>query len=58
MIIGLDYVIIAYAIWVITFVLYIILIKRRLKIITHSISVIEKRNSVKTSSDGDDIDSL
>ena len=58
MIIGLDYVIIAYAIWVITFGLYIILIKRRLKIITHSISVIEKRNSGKNSGDVDDIDRL
>lgn len=58
MIMGLDYVIIAYAIWVITFGLYIILIKRRLKIITHSISLIEKRNSGKTSSFVDDIDSI
>ena len=58
MIKGLDYVIIAYAIWVITFGLYIILIKRRLKIITHSISVVEKRNSGRTSDDVDDIDSI
>ena len=45
MLIGLEYVISAYGIWLITFVLYIILTKRRLKTTINSLAVIEERFS-------------
>ena len=45
MLIGLDYVIAAYGIWLITFVVYIILTKRRLKTISHAVAGLEERFS-------------
>ena len=46
MLIGLEYVIAAYGIWLITFVVYIILTKRRLKTTSHAVSALEERFSV------------
>ena len=48
MIIGLEYVIAAYGIWLITFVVYIILTKRRLKTTIHSVAALEERFSGKS----------
>ena len=45
MLIGLEYVIAAYGIWLITFVVYIILTKRRLKTTIHSVAALEERFS-------------
>jgi hypothetical protein len=45
MLIGLEYVIAAYGIWLITFVVYIILTKRRLKTTSHSVAALEERFS-------------
>ena len=45
MLIGLEYVIAAYVIWLITFVVYIILTKLRLKTTNHAVAVIEERFS-------------
>ena len=45
MLIGLEYVIAAYGIWLITFVVYIILTKRRLKTISHAVAGLEERFS-------------
>ena len=45
MVIGLEYVIAAYGIWLITFVVYIILTKRRLKTTIHSVAALEERFS-------------
>ncbi|MBT3214892.1 MAG: hypothetical protein HN351_09625 [Deltaproteobacteria bacterium] len=45
MLIGLDYVIAAYGIWLITFVVYIILTKRRLKTTSHAVTALEQRVS-------------
>ncbi len=42
---GLEYVIAAYGIWLITFVVYIILTKRRLKTTIHSDAALEERFS-------------
>jgi hypothetical protein len=46
MLIGLEYVIAAYSIWLITFVVYIILTKRRLKTTSHAVTALEERFSV------------
>jgi len=45
MLIGLEYVIAAYGIWLITFVFYIMLTKRRLKKTSHAVAAIEERFS-------------
>ena len=45
MLIGLEYVTAAYGIWMITFVVYIILTKRRLKTTSHTVSALEERFS-------------
>ena len=45
MLIGLEYVIAAYGIWLITFVVYIILTKLRLKTTSHAVAVLEERVS-------------
>jgi len=45
MLIGLAYVIAAYGIWLITFVVYIILTKRRLKTSSQAVAVLEERFS-------------
>ena len=45
MLIGLEYVVAAYGIWVGTFVVYIFLTKRRMKIADQSIVVLERRFS-------------
>ena len=45
MIIGLEYVIAAYCIWLITFAVYIILTKLRLKKTTHAVTALEERFS-------------
>ena len=46
MIIGLEYVIAAYCIWLIIFVVYIILTKLRLKTTSHAVDALEERFSV------------
>ena len=43
MLIGLEYVIAAYCIWLITFVVYIILTKRRLEKTGHAVAALEER---------------
>ena len=45
MLIGLEYVIAAYCIWLITFVVYIILTKRRLEKTSHAVTALEERCS-------------
>ena len=45
MIIGLEYVIAAYGIWLITFFVYIILTKLRLKTTSHAVAALEERFS-------------
>jgi len=45
MLIGLEYVIAAYSIWLIIFVVYIILTKRRLKTASHAVVALEERFS-------------
>jgi len=45
MLIGLEYVVAAYGIWVGTFVVYIILTKRRMKIADQTVVVLERRFS-------------
>jgi hypothetical protein len=45
MLIGLEYVIATYCIWLITFVVYIILTKRRLEKTGHAVAAIEERFS-------------
>ena len=46
MIIGIEYVIAAYSIWICTFVIYIIINKRRNKNLNKTIDAFKKRNSV------------
>ena len=48
MLIGLEYVIAAYCIWLITFVVYIILTKRRLEKTGHAVATLEERFSGKS----------
>ena len=48
MLIGLEYVITAYFIWLITFVVYIILTKRRLEKTGHAVAALEERFSGKS----------
>ena len=45
MLIGLEYVIAAYVIWLIIFVVYIILTKHSLKTTSHAVALIEERFS-------------
>jgi len=45
MLIGLEYVVAAYVIWVGTFVVYIFLTKRRMKIADQTVVVLERRFS-------------
>ena len=45
MLIGLEYVVAAYGIWVGTFVVYIFLTKRRMKIADQTVVVLERRFS-------------
>ena len=45
MLIGLEYVIAAYFIWLNTFVVYIILTKRHLKTTSHSVAALEEQFS-------------
>ena len=45
MLIGLEYVVAAYGIWVGTFVVYIFLTKRRMKIADQTVVVMERRFS-------------
>lgn len=45
MLIGLEYVIAAYVIWLSTFVIYILLTKRRLKIVNSSVAALQERKS-------------
>ena len=46
MITGIEYVISAYSIWICTFVIYVIINKRRKKNLNKTIDAFEKRNSV------------
>ena len=41
---GLEYVLVAYGIWVSTLVVYIFVTKRRIKIINKTIATLEKRS--------------
>ena len=45
MLIGLEYVVAAYGIWLCTFVCYIFLTKRRLKIASHAVDALERKNT-------------
>ena len=45
MLIGLEYVVAAYGIWVGTFVVYIFLTKRRMKIADQTVNLLEQRVS-------------
>ena len=45
MLIGLEYVVAAYGIWVGTFVVYIFLTKRRMKIADQTVTLLEQRVS-------------
>ena len=45
MLIGLEDVVAAYGIWLCTFVCYIFLTKRRLKIASHAVDALEQKNT-------------
>ena len=49
MLIGLEYVVATYVIWVVTFVVYIFLTKHRLKTTNDAVSLLEKRVTEKSS---------
>lgn len=50
MLIGIEYVVAAYAIWLLTFVVYIFLTKRRLKQTRQAVTAIEQRASKSSAS--------
>ena len=52
MLLGVEYVVAAYLIWVFTFVFYILMTKRRMRISSHTIEAIKQR--VSESSDNPD----
>ena len=52
MLIGVEYVVAAYVIWVCTFAVYILMIKRRMRIAGQTVEAIEQR--VSESSDNPD----
>ena len=49
MLIGIEYVVATYVIWVVTFVVYIFLTKHRLKTTNDAVSLLEKRVTEKSS---------
>ena len=49
MLIGIEYVVATYVIWLVTFVVYIFLTKHRLKTTNDAISLLEKRVTEKSS---------
>ena len=49
MLIGIEYVVATYVIWLLTFVVYIFLTKHRLKTTNDAISLLEKRVTEKSS---------
>ena len=49
MLIGIEYVVATYVIWVVTFVVYIFLTKHRLKTTNDAVSLLEKRVTEKYS---------
>ena len=49
MLIGIEYVVATYVIWLVTFVVYIFLTKHRLKTTNDAVSLIEKRVTEKSS---------
>ena len=49
MLIGIEYVVATYVIWLVTFVVYIILTKHRLKTTNDAVSLLEKRVTEKSS---------
>ena len=49
MLIGIEYVVATYVIWLVTFVVYIFLTKNRLKTTNDAISLLEKRVTEKSS---------
>ena len=50
MISGLEYVLVAYGIWLFIFVIYIFINKRSIKNLNDAIAAFEERNSVSTNS--------
>ena len=52
MLIGVEYVVVAYGIWVCTFIVYILMTKRRMKIAGQTVEAIKQR--VSESSDNPD----
>ena len=50
MLIGLEYVVATYGIWLVTFVFYIFLTKRRLKTTNDAVCLLEQRVTEKSSS--------
>ena len=49
MLIGLEYVVATYGIWLVTFVVYIFLTKRRLKTTNDAVYILEQRVTEKSS---------
>ncbi len=49
MLIGIEYVVATYVIWLVTFVVYIFLTKHRLKTTKDAVSLLEKRITEKSS---------
>ena len=49
MLIGIEYVVATYVIWLVTFVIYIFLTKHRLKTTNDAVSLLEKRVTEKSS---------
>ena len=49
MLIGIEYVVATYVIWLVTFVVYIFLTKHRLKTTNDALSLLEKRVTEKSS---------
>tara|TARA_B100001250_G_scaffold159386_1_gene136906 strand:+ start:634 stop:807 length:174 start_codon:yes stop_codon:yes gene_type:complete len=49
MLIGIEYVVATYVIWLVTFVVYIFLTKHRLKTTNDAVSLLEKRVTDKSS---------
>ena len=49
MLIGIEYVVATYGIWLVTFVVYIFLTKHRLKTTNDAVSLLEKRVTEKSS---------
>ena len=49
MLIGIEYVVATYVIWLVTFVVYIFLTKHRLKTTNDAVSLLEKRITEKSS---------